>query len=253
MIPLKNDQEIALMAEGGRKLASVMEKVLSEIRVGVKTASLDKLAESQIKKLGGQPSFKMVKGYHWATCININQGVVHGIPDDYQIKNGDLVSVDVGMYYQGFHTDMARTLCVRSQKSKVKSQKFLEAGKTALKEAIAVAKPGNYLGQISQAIEREVRQAGFQPVKELTGHGIGKNLHEEPQIPGFISKKIEATPVLKTGMTLAIEVIYAQKKPDLVIRDDGWAIETEDGSLAGLFEDVIAITESGAQILTGSN
>lgn len=241
------------MAEGGKKLGLVMKEILTEIEPGVTLSTLDKLAESLILKAGGQPSFKMVKGYHWTTCININQGVVHGIPNEYQIKNGDLVSVDIGMYYQGFHTDMARTIRVKEQESGRVENRFLEAGKMALKRAIAEAKLGNYLGQISQAIEQVIRRAGYQPVKELTGHGVGKKLHEEPMIPGFITKDVKNTPVLKTGMALAIEVIYAQKKPDLVIKDDGWTIETEDGSLTGLFEDTIAITDSGTPVLTGFN
>jgi len=241
------------MAEGGKKLGLVMKEILTEIEPGVTLSTLDKLAESLILKAGGQPSFKMVKGYHWTTCININQGVVHGIPNEYQIKNGDLVSVDIGMYYQGFHTDMARTIRVKEQESGRVENRFLEAGKMALKRAIAEAKLGNYLGQISQAIEQVIRRAGYQPVKELTGHGVGKKLHEEPMIPGFITKDVKNTPVLKTGMALAIEVIYAQKKPDLVIKDDGWTIETEDGSLTGLFEDTIAITDSGTPVLTDFN
>jgi methionyl aminopeptidase len=260
MIPIKTKEEIAIMTEGGKKLGLVMKEVLAGVEPGVMLSTLDKLAESLIIKAGGQSSFKMVKGYHWATCININQGVVHGIPGDYRIKSGDLFSVDIGLYYRGFHTDMARTVWMQNPKSclpagrpDILNPNFLEAGEKALKEAIRVVKQGNYLGQISRAIEQVIRQAGYEPVKELTGHGVGKNLHEEPMIPGFLAKDIRETPILKTGMTLAIEVIYAQKKPDLVIKDDGWTIETEDGSLAGLFEDTIAISGCGIQNLTGFN
>lgn len=255
MIPIKSEEELAIMAEGGRRLVWVFEKVFREIKPGVRLSFLEDLANQLIASQGGQPSFKMVKGYHWATCICVNQGVVHGIPGEYQIKKADLVSLDMGMYYGGFHTDMARTLRVRMQNGKCKMQndKFLEAGKRALKKAIEVAKPGNRLGHISRAIEQEIRKAGFRPVEALTGHGIGKELHEEPLIPGLVKDEIEKTPILKPGMTLAIEVIYAQGQPDLVIKEDGWTIETEDQKLAGLFEDTIVITKTGPQVLTNSN
>lgn len=252
MIPIKTDQEIEKMREGGKRLTQVLNQVLRAIKPGVSLEKLDKLAESLIEKKGGKPSFKMVKGYHWATCINVNQGVVHGVPDGYRLKNDDLVSVDMGMFCKGLHTDMARTLCVRRQKAKVKTQKdkFLETGKEALKKAIKAAKPGNRIGHISKAIQDVIQRRGYKPIEALTGHGVGKELHEEPQIPCFLKGKIEETPMLEPGMTLAIEVIYAQGSPEIVVAPDGWTIETQDGKMSGLFEETVAVTRDGPLILT---
>jgi len=252
MIPIKTEREIKLMKEGGQKLAFVFAEVVKKIKPGVSLRQLDSLAEELIIKQGGFPSFKTVKGYHWATCININEGVVHGIPNDYQIKEGDLVSLDMGMLYKGFHADMARTLCIRMQNSKCKSQneKFLKVGEKALKMAIKAARPGNRVGHISAAIEKVIRKAGFSPVEDLTGHGVGKKLHEEPQIPCFLARPITQTPVLQPGMTLAIEVIYTLGKPDLILADDGWTIETADGKLASLFENTVLATKKEPVILT---
>jgi len=252
MIPIKTEREIELMKEGGQKLAFVFAEVVKKIKPGVSLRQLDSLAEELIIKQGGFPSFKTVRGYHWATCININEGVVHGIPNDYQIKEGDLVSLDMGMLYKGFHTDMAWTLCVRMQNSKCKSQneKFLKVGERVLKMAIKAARPGNQVGHISAVIEKVIRKAGFSPVEDLTGHGVGKKLHEEPQIPCFLARPIAQTPVLQPGMTLAIEVIYTLGKPDLILANDGWTIETADGKPAGLFENTVLVTKRKPVILT---
>ena len=252
MIPLKTDKEIEIMREGGKKLAWVCQQVLKKIKPGLKLAELDSLTESLIKKQGGEPSFKMVKGYHWATCINLNQGVVHGIPDSTRIKAGDLVSLDLGMFYQGFHTDMARTVQVRTENLELETQnlKFLEAGEKALKAAIKEAKPGNRVGNISKAMEKIIREFGFRPVETLTGHGVGRQLHEQPPIPCFLKGKVNKTPCLIKGMTLAIEVIYVQGSPDLIMKTDNWTIETADGSLSGLIEDTIAVTDKNPLIIT---
>jgi len=250
MIPIKTEKEIEIMKEGGKKLALVFTEVLKRIKHGVSLKELDNLAEELIIKQGGFPSFKTARGYHWTTCININEGVVHGIPNDYQIKEGDLVSLDMGMLYKGFHTDMARTLWVRNPKSKIQNPKFLRAGREALKMAIKAAKAGNRVGHISAAIEKVIRRAGFSPVEDLAGHGVGKKLHEEPQIPCFLARPIAQTPVLQPGMTLAIEVIYTWGKPNLVLAGDGWTIETADGKPAGLFENTVLVTKKEPVILT---
>lgn len=250
MIPIKNTQEIEIMRQGGRRLGTVFGQVLKKIKPGVKLKNLDQLAEKFIKKQKGLPSFKMVKGYQWATCININQGVVHGIPGEYRILKGDLVSLDVGMFFQGFHTDMARTILVPGGKKNRERKKFLGVGQIALSGAIKVAKTGNRIGHISQTIEQEIKNGGFKPIKVLTGHGVGRKLHEDPQIPCLLKGKIEETELIKVGMTLAIEIIYAQGKPEVVLNNNGWTVETADGELAGLFEDTIAVTRKGPEILT---
>jgi len=248
MIPIKTEKELEIMKEGGKRLARVFQCVLEEVVVGAKLTDLDLLAEKLIKKQSGQPSFKGVKGYRWATCINVNQGVVHGIPSEYRIQNGDILSLDMGMLFEGYHTDMARTVKIRSN-SKGKSE-FIRVGETTLKAAVKEAKVNRHVGDISLAIERGLRKAGLRPVEMLTGHGVGKRLHEEPQIPGLLKQEISVTPLLKEGMTLAIEVIYAEGSVGLVTKEDGWTIETADGKLAGLFEDTVAITKTGSLILT---
>lgn len=247
MIPIKTRQEIEIMKEGGRRLALVMKKMVEAVGPDVTLSRLDKLADREIKKQGGVPSFKMVPGYQWATCLDVNQGVVHGIPSNYQLKISDVVSLDVGIFYRGFHTDMATTVTASGT-----GGKFLEAGKKALKKAIAAAKVGNYVAHISLAIEKEIRKAGFSPVEALTGHGVGKKLHEEPAIPCFWQEDIKDSPRLSSGMVLAIEVIYAQGQPEVVLGNDGWTIETTDGKLAGLFEQTVAITPQGPIILTAN-
>lgn len=247
MIPIKSKKEIEIMKEGGRILARVMAGVIKNTKPGVKTKDLDKLAERLIIENKAKPSFKMVKGYNFTSCININDGLVHGIPGEYKIKNGDVVTIDLGVYYKGFHTDMARTLRVRNQKS---IERFLRVGRLALKNATAVAKSGNHLGHISQAIQETLGKAGYSPSRKFTGHGIGKKLHEDPRIPCFLEKRIEETPRLKEGMVLAIEVIYAQGKPGVKIAKDGWTAKTIDGNLGGLFENTVAITKAGPIILT---
>ena len=257
MIPIKTEKEIKIIKEGGKRLTSVFAEVIKRVKPGIRLNQLDQLAEKLIIGQGGMPSFKTVKDYRWTTCININEGVVHGIPNNYQIKEGDLVSLDMGMLYKGFHTDMARTLWVRNSKSKIpaspagrQNPKFLKAGKEALKMAVKAARAGNRVGHISAVIEKVIRKAGFSPVEDLTGHGVGKRLHEEPQIPCFLSKPIEKTPILQPGMTLAIEVIYTWGKPDLVLANDGWTIETADRKPAGLFENTVLVTKKEPVILT---
>lgn len=259
-IPLKTPQEIKIMQAGGQRLAKVLKLVLQSVQPGESLIKLDKLAEDLIKKEGGQPSFKRVKNYHWATCLNINEGVVHGIPDNYQIKDGDILSVDVGIFYKGFHTDMAWTVEVRSRKYEVEStkcevgrQKFLKVGEKALEKAIEAVKPWNRVGHISLAIEKVIKNAGYNPIKSLTGHGVGRKLHEQPVIPCFLQGTIGETVKLSPGMVLAIEVIYSQGSPEMVLKEDGWGISTVDGKLAALFEKTIAITKKGVSILTPLN
>lgn len=270
MIPIKTTKQIEVMREGGKRLGWVFGQVLAKVKPGIKLSELDQLAETLIKKQKGRPSFKMVKGYRWATCINVNQGVVHGVPGDYQLKNGDVVSLDMGMFYKGLHTDMARTVWVRSSPSRCtppaggqrpfrrckklfrQVDKFLETGERVLGEAVKVARVGKRIGHISQTIENQIKKAEFSPVRDLTGHGVGKKLHEEPQIPCFLNTEIKKTPLIKPGMGLAIEVIYTQGSPRLVLGGDSWTVETADGSLAGLFEDTVIVTKKKPLILTFS-
>ena len=195
------------------------------------------------------------QGYKHAICVSTNDAVVHGVPTGYKLKEGDIIGIDCGVYYRGFNTDAAQTVRVQSSKFKVQSSdevdRFLDVGEKALEEAIKVSKAGNRVGHISKKIQDIVEGAGYSVVRSLVGHGVGRSLHEEPEVPGFLARKIEDTPKLRERMTIAIEVIYNMGKADVVYsNDDGWTIKTKDGSLAGLFERTVAITKSGPLILT---
>jgi methionyl aminopeptidase len=248
-IKIKTPAEIEVMREGGMKLARVKNQLKKSL-VEVKTAyELDLLADELIKKEGAQSSFKKVPGYKWATCVNVNAGIVHGIPGkNVTFATGDLVSVDVGIYFKGFHTDTSFSVEYGSGN---KYKKFLEAGKQALKVAIKVALPGNRIYSISKAIEDVLTKNKYIPIKALVGHGVGRDLHEDPQIPCFTNGiKPKDTPELLPGMVLAIEVMYTLDKPDLVLEPDGWTISTSDGKISGLFEETVAISESSNMVLT---
>lgn len=257
MIDYKTPEEIKVMKQGGKILADVLFEVLKNVKPGVTELEIDVLADRLITKKGAEPAFKKVKGYKHATCISTNDVVVHGIPTDRKFAEGDIVGIDCGVFYKGFNTDMSETRRVSAKSLKLKAQnseeidKFLETGKRALEEAIKIAVPGNRIGQISKTIQDIVEGGGYSVVRSLIGHGVGKKLHEEPEIPGFLNKKIEKTPMLKEGMTIAIEVIYNMRNHEVSYSNrDGWTIVTSDGSMSGLFERTIAITDKGNIVLT---
>ena len=237
------------MKEGGKKLSFVKDELVKASKIGVSAATIDELAEKLILESGGKPSFKMVKGYSWSTCINVNEGVVHGMPHKSLIfKEGDLVSIDLGMYYKGFHTDTSISFDLNGSKE-VKN--FLNAGKLAFENAIASIDPKtSYVYDISKAIEDTIKKHGYNPVLDLTGHGIGKNLHESPYIPCFTEGLRIETPKIVPGAAIAVEVMYVAGSPHLVKENDGWTISTQDGKIAGLFEDTIIVTEKGYEKIT---
>jgi methionyl aminopeptidase len=251
MIKIKTNEEIEKMEKGGHILAQVLRESMKMARPGVSEKELDELADRLITKHGGKAGFKMVDGYKNATCISTNNVVVHGIPSDYKLKPGDIIGIDCGVYYAGFHTDMSDSIVVGDEKNFPEESKFLKKGKFALDQAIEKAVIGNRVGHISQTIQDIVEGTGYSVVRSLVGHGVGKQLHEDPEVPGFLDVKIEKTPVLKEGMTIAIEVIYNMGESDVVYsNDDGWTISTKDGSLSGLFERTVAITKDGPLVLT---
>lgn len=263
---IKTQDEIEKMKIGGKILAGVLEKVKMAAKPGVKTIELDKLAEKLILEAGCQISFRTVRGYKWTTCLCVNDVVVHGLPSEYELKETDLLGIDVGLIYEGLHSDMAETILIKRhpefisgsdqmlnqvQHDEVEKEKFLEAGKLALTKAIAQAKVGHRIGHISKAIEETIKSAGYSVVHNLVGHGVGKTLHEDPHIPGVLKNKIEETPAILSGMTLAIEVIYNLGGPEVAHgNNDGWTISTVDKSLSSTFEKSIAVLESGPIILT---
>ena len=243
-----------------------IEKILSRLI----DVTGDGEAEKIILKAGGEASFKTVNDYRFTSCINLNEGVVHGIPGNRKIQEGDLVTVDLGTLYKGWHTDSGWTKEVKSEKlpvldrplsaepkrgrrvetrsGKVKSCEFLKTGEKALWKAVDQCRVGNYLGDVSNTIQETIEGAGYSVVRNYVGHGIGRNLHEPPEIPGLGERG--AGPELKRGMTLAIEVIYAEGSGETRVLEDGWTVITADQSNAALFEHTVAITKSGPIVLT---
>lgn len=245
MISPKNPKELSLMREGGRKLGNILAHLLSEAKPGKTLLSIENLAQREIKETGGTPSFQTVKGYRFATCLCINDVVVHGLPSRYVLTEGDLLTVDVGIQYKGFHTDTAWTKIIGR-----KDNEFLKTGQKALALAIGQAKVGNRIGHISKIIQDTIEGSGYSIVKSLVGHGVGKELHEEPQIPGFLLGSVEKTEKLAPGMTIAIEVIYAQGKGSVILEEDGWSVATRDGSPSVVFEHTVAVTRGDPVVLT---
>jgi methionyl aminopeptidase len=241
--------QIEAMKIGGAMLGRVRAALYDFTVVGVSPKEVEFKARELIKAEGGELSFTKVPGYRWATCININDGIVHGIPNsEIPFQDGDLVTVDVGIYYHGYHTDAAFSKVVG--KSTPAKDKFLKAGLEGLKNAIDAVKPGNRIGDISEAMESTLKKYGYQATRELTGHGVGKELHEEPMISNVVLGSREKTPTIKVGQTLAIEIIYVEGKPALVLEEDGWTISTKDGTLSAVHEETVVVTEDGCSILT---
>jgi len=237
------------MRESGQILAKVRDVVVAAIRPGVRFEALEELAQIELKKYGARPSFAMVPGYHWATCITKNEGCVHGIPRDKTVEFGDIITIDVGAYYKGFHTDTSITVCAGTCSKRV--MRFIKTGEQAVYAAIAKVKPGTSVFELSLAMQDVVEKAGYRSVYQLTGHGVGAKLHEDPSIPCYAderSKKI----FLTEGQTIAIEIMYAMGDPRLELADDGWTYQTADKSLSGMYEHTVLVTREGNEILTES-
>ena len=250
MIHLKSEKEIEIMRQSGQKLRNVVDKLLHQIVVGMTTEQIDKEAERLIKEEDAAPSFKTVAGYHWSTCLPINEQIVHTPPSKRELRSGDVLTLDIGVYYKGYHSDWATTVIVGKAEDK-KVISFLETGRRTLKKAIEQAKAGKYIGDISETIEKEIYGSGYFIIKELTGHGIGKALHEDPYVFGYLNRSRQKTPLIKSGMTLAIEVIYSMGTEKMVYEKGGnWSIVTADKSLSACFEQTIAVTDRKTFILT---
>ncbi len=250
---LKTPEEIQIMAEGGKRLAAVRDALAAAVKPGMTSLQLDTLANDLLRAAGGKASFAMVPGYKHATCINVGDVVVHGIPDGYIFKPGDKVGIDVGLFYEGFHTDTATTVLVPGADGRTtkKTEAFLEVGRKTLKKAVSEAKIGKRVADISKAMQEGVEGAGYSVVRALTGHGVGKQLHEEPAIPCFVLGAYEHSPKLVEGMVIAIEIMYNEGEDEVAYKnDDGWTIVTADGTISGLFEETVAITKRGPLILT---
>jgi len=246
MIPIKKDFELQIMAEAGKILAKIMKRLEKEIRPGIETLKLDRLAESLVLESGGKCSFKGYDGFPACLCVSINEQVVHGIPSNRVLKEGDMISFDLGIYYQGFHADMART--VVAGKSNKLQRKLIKVTRKALELAIKYAKPGNNFGDLEWITQNYVESQGFNVVRQLCGHGIGKELHEDPQILNFGKKGTGLK--IKEGMVFCIEPMVTVGDWQLEKSADGFALETMDKSLSCHFEDMVAVTKKGPVVLT---
>ncbi|MGA3291765.1 MAG: type I methionyl aminopeptidase [Candidatus Microgenomates bacterium] len=248
MIKIKTPEEIQIMIEGGAKLGKVKKALAAAAKPGVSALDIENLAMKLIKEEGAEPSFNKEPNYYWATCVNVNEGIVHGIPTaDTVFKDGDVVKIDVGIYYKGFHTDTSISVGINPSPE---NKKFLYVGELALQKALKEVKEGNHLYSISKAIEDTIEGAGYSTIKALVGHGVGRKLHEDPQIPCFVPGGIEDGPIIKRGMVFAVEVMYAAGSDKVEILEDGWTIAMRDGKMSGLFEDSIAVTKKGPRVLT---
>jgi len=254
MIHLKNEQEIKIMRESGRLAAEVLDQLCQKTEPGITTQELDRFAEKLIRQRGAQPSFKGYKGYPAAICVSVNEEIVHGLPSQRQLKNGDVVGIDLGVFWRGFHTDVAATVIVGGKTEK-EVEDLVKTTYQALYKALEATKPGNHISDISKAIFEFIEGRGFSVVKDCTGHGIGREIHEEPSVPNFITydKKtgeIILGPELKEGMVIAIEPMAALKMSEVYVKDDGWTIATKDNSYTAHFEHTVAITQNGYEVLT---
>jgi methionyl aminopeptidase len=242
----KSPEEIQKMARAGAILAATMDAIERKVRPGVSTAELDKLAERFIRAQGATPTFKGYRGFPGSICASPNAMIVHGIPGAYSLKSGDIISIDVGVTLDGWVADAARTFAVENVDDQVQS--LLVATERSLHAGVAQCRDGNRMGDVSSAIQCVVEGAGFSVVRSLVGHGVGRSMHEDPQVPNY--GKPGKGPLLEHGMVLAIEPMTTAGRPGVRVGGDGWAIFSQDGSPAAHFEFTVAITAAGPLILT---
>ncbi len=250
MIQYKSRDEIEIMKAGGKKLKLVVSKLIPFVQAGMSTNEVDKEAERLLRAENVEPSFQRVSGYHWSTCLTVNDQVVHTPPSDRVLKNGDVLTIDIGAFYKGFNTDFATTFVI-GNKAGDGVRSFLKLGEETLHKAIQQARVGNRIGHISQVIEHEITMGGCFIMKQLTGHGVGRELHEDPFIPGYLSKPLEKTQQIREGLVAAIEVIYSKGTEEVMPeRGNSWSLVTQDGSLSACFEHTVAILDKMTIILT---
>jgi len=242
----KSPQEIETMARAGQVVADTFALLRDHVKPGVTTRELDAIAEEHIRSRGGVPTFKGYRGFPGSICASPNSMVVHGIPGPYRLAEGDIISVDVGVTLDGFVADSAYTFPVGEVDDE--ARRLLEVCEAALYAGIEQAVPGNHIGDISAAVQRTTEAAGFAIVRTLVGHGVGRSMHEEPQIPNF--GEPGRGPKLAPGMTLAIEPMINAGSPGVFIEADDWSVSTDDGSLSAHFEHTVAVTDDGPRILT---
>ena len=246
-VTIKSEREIELMRKAGEILARTHEELAAAIRPGMTTMDIDRLGEKLIRSHGCIPSFKNYNGYPGSICVSVNDEVVHGIPSRHRIlKEGDIVSLDAGVIYKGYHSDAARTWGVGAVSPE--AQKLMDVTKQSFFEGIRFAKAGNHLNDISSAIQRYAESFGYGVVRDLVGHGIGTHLHEDPEVPNFAMKRKGI--LLQPGMTLAVEPMINAGRPEVNWLEDGWTVVTDDHSLSAHYENTILITEGEPELLS---
>ena len=246
-VSIKSGREIELMREAGRILAQVHEDLGKMLKPGISTLDIDRAGERMIRAYGCVPSFKNYNGYPASICVSVNDEVVHGIPNKHRLlKEGDIVSLDAGVIYNGYHSDAARTYAIGKVGPEV--QQLIQVTKECFYEGIKHARAGNHLNDISLAIQTYAEHFGYGVVRDLVGHGVGKALHEDPEVPNFSQKRKGIR--LRPGMTLAIEPMINMGRADVVWLDDNWTVVTDDGSLSAHYENTILITDGDPEILS---
>ena len=243
---IKSEEQIEKMRVAGKILKDLIEVLKNEVRPGVTTLELDKIAESFIRERGAAPSFKGYGGFPASICASVNDEVIHGIPSLRKLRNGDIISIDMGSYIGGFHGDCARTSAVGEISEE--NRKLIDVTEQSFFEGIKFAKAGNHLYEISSAVQRYVESNGFTVVRDYVGHGIGKDMHEDPAVPNY--KQIGRGPKLQKGMALAIEPMVNAGTYNIKVLDDGWTVITADGRNAAHYENTIIITDGEPEILT---
>lgn len=238
--------------KGGAHTGAILKQLIASVKPGLNLLDIEKQAREMIIAAGGIPSFETVEGYHHATCLCVNDVVVHGIPVDYVLTSGDVLTIDIGMLFDGYHTDTAWTTYVGDPSTMPADiRQFLEIGEKVFWEALEAAHVPNHIGDISSVIDRGIHGAGYSVIPSLVGHTVGKELHEKPQVPGVLTRAISKTPALVPGMSLAIEIIYSMGEPEIIHKNtDGWTLATEDHSLATVFEHTIFTTDTSYEVLT---
>jgi len=248
MISLKSKQEIEIMREAARRLKIVFQELKKSIKTGMTTLELDQKAERLIEDQKAKPAFKGYRGYPACICTSINEEVVHGIPSKRKLKEGDLLSLDIGLIYQGYVSDSARTWAIGQVSEE--AIELMEVTRRALYIGMTQMQPGNRIGDLSSAIQNYIETQGFSVVRDFVGHGIGREMHEDPQVPNF--GKAGRGPKLEIGMVLALEPMVTAGSWEVDILEDAWTVVTRDRQMAAHYEDTIALTENGPENLTGS-
>lgn len=246
MIILKSERDLEAMRPAGVVAGTVLDEVSAFIRPGITTREIDEFAAGRIKHYGAKSAFLGYRKYPCHLCISVNEAVVHGLAGDRRVGFGDIISLDVGVVYNGFIGDTARTVAVGG--CDVVAQRLMDVTEQALYEGIAQAVPGNRVVDISRAIQKYVESNGYSVVREFVGHGVGRSMHEEPQVPNFVENK--SSPKLRPGMTIAIEPMVNAGGPEVMVLKDGWTVVTKDGQLSAHFEHTVLVTETEPEILT---